>query len=100
MENKSSQTTDPGAPSTIGAIPYFPGLKQYLPNVTCAVIVTYLEMRFPAPQDHSGFPVTVSPETICRDLRLTRRTLGLSLHAVARVYKEESNRWRCARAYR
>ena len=95
METKMS-----GTPITIGAIPYFPALKEMLPNVTCAVLVTYLEMRFPAPQDHPGFPVTVSCESVCRDLRVSRRTLGLSLHAIARVYKEESNRWRCARAYR
>jgi len=62
--------------------------------------VTYLEMRFPAPQDHPGFPVTVSAETVCREVRISRRTLGLSLHAIARVYKEEAKRSSSARGYR
>jgi hypothetical protein len=92
------------ASSTITAIPYLPSLRVYVPNVTCAVLVTYLEMRFPPPQGDpkriSRLPVTVSADTVSRELAISRRTLGLSLYAIARVYREEAERWRCARAYR
>ena len=83
-------------PSDTTPIPYLPGLKQILPNVTCAVLVTYLEMRFPAPSDdpkrQASLPVTVSVDTVSRELAISRRTLGLSLYAIARVYREEAER--------
>jgi len=94
----------PDAASTFGPIPYFPGLKKIVPNVTCALLVTYLEMRFPAPQDDrrhiSSLPVTVPLDTVREDLQISRRTLGLNLYALARVYREESKRWSSARASR
>jgi len=100
MNPKGLETIQPQAPPTTGTIPYYPGLKEFVPSLTAAIVVTYLETRFPAPPNYPGLPVTVSPETVCKDLRVSRRTLGLSLHAIARVYREEADRWRGARAYR
>jgi len=87
-------------PITLGVIPYFPKLIDIVPNITSAVLVTYLEMRNPAPQDHPAFPVTVSAETVCRELRITRRTLALTLYALSRVFQTEEKRHAAARGAR
>lgn len=92
------------AQDTIGPFPYFPGLRKIVPNISCAVFVTYLEMRFPAPQDSpervSSLPVMVSCQQMMDELQIGRRTLTLNLHAISRVYRQEAKRWACARAAR
>jgi hypothetical protein len=101
---KPQSSISSGTPSAIGPVPFYPNLKRIVPNVTCALLVTYFEMRFPAPEYDPGrissLPVVVSVDTVSHELAISRRTLGLSLYAIARVYKEEAERWRCARAYR
>ena len=94
----------PEAPSTIGAIPFYPNLKLVFERVTSCLVFTYLEMHFPAPQDYpdrvSSLPVTVSPATLCRDLQISHRTLALALFPLCTLYSSEANRWSAARAAR
>ena len=94
----------PDVPSTIGAIPFYPNLKLVFHSVTTCVVFTYLEIHHAAPQDTmsrvSSLPVTVSVGTICRDLRVSRRTLALALFPLSTLYTSEASRWSAARAAR
>lgn len=91
-------------PSTIGVVPYYPNLKLAFDRIASCLVFTYLEIHYPAPQDTQGrtssLPVTVDVETVCRDLKMNRRTLRFALIPLCTLYREEAKRWSAARSAR
>jgi hypothetical protein len=85
-------------------LPYYPNLKRELRSVTGALLLTYLEIYYPAPQDVSGAilrtPVTLHLDQISEDLQISRRTLFTALCVLATRWGSEEARGRAARARR
>jgi hypothetical protein len=94
----------PAPPSSLPPVPYHPNLKRELRSVTAAVILTYLEIYYPAPQDASGAvlraPVTLHLDRVSEDLQISRRTLFTALCVLAARWGSEEARGRAARAGR
>jgi hypothetical protein len=69
----------PALPSGLQPLPFYPNLKRELRSVTGALVLTYLEIYYPPPQDASGAllsaPVTLHLDQISEDLQISRRTL-------------------------
>jgi hypothetical protein len=94
----------PAPPSSLPPVPYHPNLKRELRSVTAAMVLTYLEIYYPAPQDASGAllrtPVTLHLDQISEDLQISRRTLFTALCVLAARWGSEEARGRAARAGR
>jgi len=94
----------PASPSSLPPVPYHPNLKRELRSVTAAMVLTYLEIYYPAPQDASGAllraPVTLYLDQISQDLQISRRTLFTALCVLAARWGSEEARGRGARAGR
>jgi hypothetical protein len=90
--------------STIDPLPLFPGIVRQLRGPTNAMVLTYLEMVHPAPQDSNGayltLPVTIDCDCAARDLQISRRTLHIALHCLATWFLTEERRGRAERAGR
>jgi hypothetical protein len=85
-------------------LPYHPNLKRELRSVTGSLVLTYLEIYHPVPQDSSGTvlhaPVTLHLGQISEDLQISRRTLFTALCVLAARWESEEARARAARAGR
>jgi len=94
----------PARPSGLPPVPYHPNLKRELRSVTAAMVLTYLEIYYPAPQDASGAvlraPVTLHLDRVSEDLQISRRTLFTALCVLAARWGSEEARGRAARAGR
>lgn len=94
----------PMPPSTIEPLPYFPALKGQLCGVTASLVLTYLEIHHPAPQDSIGAilttPVTLNLDAVATDLQVSRRTLLVTLSVLCAWWPTEEARCRAARASR
>ena len=68
------------------------------------MVLTYLEIYYPAPQDASGTvlraPVTLHLDRVSEDLQISRRTLFTALCVLAARWGSEEARGRAARAGR
>ncbi len=94
----------PALPSGLLPLPFYPNLKRELRSVTGALVLTYLEIYHPPPQDASGAllrePVTLHLDQISEDLQISRRTLFTALCVLAARWGSEEARARAARAGR
>ena len=99
-----SSSKVPVPPSTIERLPYFPALKGQLRGVTASLVLTYLEIHHPAPQDSIGAilttPVTLNLDAVATDLHVSRRTLLVTLSVLCAWWPTEEARCRAARADR
>lgn len=90
--------------SMIDPLPFYPDLYRQLHSLAATVMVAYLEIHHPLPQDANGEPfdgpVTVSAGTIADDLQTGRRTLLVTLSQLAAWWKTEEARVRAARVGR
>jgi hypothetical protein len=90
--------------SSIDPLPYFPGLARALRGPTNAMVLTYLEMLHPAPQDANGDPtnepVTIDCDQACEDIQVSRRTLHVALRCLSTWFLTEHMRSRAERAGR
>jgi hypothetical protein len=90
--------------SSIDPLPFFPNLARRLRGPTNAVVLTYLEILHPTPQDPNGdylnVPVGLDCDSAAEDLQISRRTLHIAFHCLASWFKEESERVRAERAGR
>jgi len=86
------------------AVPYWPALKQAVGSANAALVVAYLEMRYPSPAPESGrrygLPVTVDFMRMADELAIDRRTLGLALLCVSTWYGTQIKRVSAVRAGR
>ena len=94
----------PMSQSTIEPLPYFPTLKCQLRGVTASLVLTYLEIHHPPPQDSIGAilttPVTLNLDAVATDLQVSRRTLLVTLSVLCAWWPTEEARCRAARASR
>jgi hypothetical protein len=83
------------------ALPYWPAIKVAVGSVTAALVVAYLEARYPSPppepRKHYGLPVTVDFARMADELAVDRRTLGLALLCVSTWWESEIRRVGAAR---
>lgn len=83
---------------------YCPRLNLHLKSVIACLLVSYLEIHHPAPEDASGrvssLPVIIDLDQISRDLHFSRRTLRLNFCQIAVWVRSEAERSRAARAGR
>ena len=90
--------------SAIDPLPMFPGIIRQLRGPTNAMVLTYLEMVHPSPQDakgaHLNLPVTIDCDYAARDLQISRRTLHIALHCLATWFLTEERRGRAERVGR
>ena len=93
-------------PST-DPIPYHAQLAKTLHGPTLALVLTYLEIHHPIPQDPTdgpqtlrNAPVTIDCDLVCADLGISRRTLHIALNCLGCWWKTEVDRVRGARAGR
>lgn len=86
----------PKSPSSLPQLPYYPNLKRELRSVTGAIILTYLEIYYPPPQDESGSvlraSVSIHLDRISEDLQISRRTLYTALCVLAARWRNEEAR--------
>jgi hypothetical protein len=87
-------------PSQIDPIPYYPNLHRQLHSFTASIILAYLEIHHPAPQDYPAAPVTVDPDIVSHNLQVGRRTLLTAFSVIGTWWKTEELRARGARANR
>jgi hypothetical protein len=94
----------PASPSGLLPLPYHPNLTRALRSGTAALVLTYLEIYCPTPQDSSDSflrgSVTVHLDQISEDLQISRRTLFTTLCILAARWRSEEARGRAARAGR
>ena len=94
----------PALPSGLQPLPFYPNLKRELRSVTGALVLTYLEIYYPPPQDASGAllsaPVTLHLDQISEDLQISRRTLFTAMCVLAARWGSEEACARAARAGR
>lgn len=89
-------------------IPYYPALKIVTGTPLAAILMVYLEVHYPAPQDSSNqrlqrvtsLPVTLDSERICADLQVNRRTLVFTLSILSVWFSGEAQRMRAHGASR
>lgn len=90
--------------STIDPLPAYPMLKAQLRSWAATLLMTYLEIHHPDPQDYSEasapYPFTVSIETMCDAIQVHRRTLLVSLYVLCSRFPSEEAQRRAARASR
>jgi len=90
--------------STSIAVPYYPALKLVVGSVNAALVVSYLEMRYPSPPPEPGrrygVPVTVDFARMADELAIDRRTCGLALLCISTWYASEIQRIGAVRAGR
>jgi hypothetical protein len=91
-------------PSTIDPLPYFPNIVRQVRGPTNAMVLTYLEMIHPCPQDANGAildrPVTVDCDQACQDIQISRRTLHVALRCLGAWFLTEDQRQRAERVAR
>ena len=85
-------------------LPYFPAFAKQLRGPTNAMVLTYLEMCHPAPQDPNGAildrPVTIDCDAACERLQISRRTLHVALRCLGAWFLTEDARGRAERVAR
>jgi hypothetical protein len=90
--------------SAIDPLPFFPNLARALRGPTNALVLTYLEMLHPAPQDLNGRivgpSVALDCDQICEDLQISRRTLHIALSCLGTWWRTEEARGRAERVGR
>lgn len=86
--------------SAIGAIPYYPNLHRQLHNSTASILLAYLEIHHPPPQDDPGGFVTLDADAVALDIQINRRTLLTALSQIGVWWKNEEAAARGARAMR
>ena len=90
--------------STIDPLPYFPNIVRQVRGPTNAMVLTYLEMIHPAPQDENEAildrAVTIDCDQACQDIQVSRRTLHVALRCLGAWYLTEDLRGRAERAGR
>ena len=81
-----------------------PSLKQAVRSVNAALVVTYLEMKYPSPLPEPprryGLPVEVNFAQMAENLAVDRRTLGLAFWCVSAWFRTEKERLGAVRARR
>jgi hypothetical protein len=87
-------------PSQIDPIPYYPNLHRQLHSFTASIILAYLEIHHPAPQDTPEAPVELDADAISRDIQIARRTLLVPLSMISVFWRSEEARARGARGNR
>ena len=91
-------------PSKIDPIPYYPNLHRQLHSLSASILVAYLEIHHPPPQDANGQPtdgpVRLELDRASDDLQVSRRTLYVTLAILSVFWKTEEARARGARARR
>jgi hypothetical protein len=92
---------------TLDHIPYYASLAKVLHGPTLALVLTYLEIHHPAPQDtpepHSSLAndaITLDCDTVCGALGISRRTLHIAFSCLGCWWGSEAERSRAARAGR
>src|ERR1700721_572085 len=90
--------------STIDPPPPFPNLVRQVRGPTNAMVLTYIEMIYPCPQDANGAvldrAVTIDCDQACRDIQVSRRTLHVALRCLGAWYLTEGDLGRAERAGR
>ena len=88
-------------------IPYHAQLAKTLHGPTLALVLTYLEIHHPAPQDPESdphglgnAPVVIDADAVCADLGISRRTLHVALNCLGACWSDEVARARAARSGR
>ena len=88
-------------------LPYWASLAKVLHGPTLALVLTYLEFHYPAPQDPSEShsraseqPVVIDCDRVCADLGVSRRTLHIAFSCLGTCWSTEEERGRVARAGR
>lgn len=88
-------------------IPYHAQLAKTLHGPTLALVLTYLEIHHPPPQDspndpHSlgNAPVMIDCDAVCADLGISRRTLHIALNCLGAWWNTEGERSRAVRGGR
>ena len=88
-------------------IPYYASLAKVLHGPTLALVLTYLEIHHPAPQDssesHSNLtdaPIMIDCDVASAALGVSRRTLHIAFNCLGACWSNESERSRAARAGR
>ena len=91
----------------IDPLPYYAGLAKVLHGPTLALVLTYLEFEYPAPQEpsdgHPGAqnePVMLDCDSACTALGVSRRTLHVALSCLGVLWSTEDGRSRAARVDR
>ena len=99
----ASHTPQDSQSTQIG-VPYWPALKSAVGSVSAALVVTYLEMKYPSPLPEPprryGLPVEVNFAQMADDLAVDRRTLGLAFLCVSTWFRTEKERLGAVRAGR
>jgi len=102
--NSARPSSVPMLPSTIEPLPYFPNLHRHIHGVTASMVLTYLEIHYPAPRDSNGTIltncVTLNMDAVAADLQVSRRTLCVSLSVLCTWWPTERARLSAARACR
>ena len=103
-ESELSGTGQPDSSSNLIAVAYWPALKRVVGSVNAALVVTYLEMRYPSPPPERGrrygLPVTVDFARMADELAVDRRTLGIAFICVSTWFETENVRLGAVRAGR
>lgn len=90
--------------SAIDPLPYFPNIVRQVRGPTNAMVLTYLEMIYPAPQDANGAildrAVTIDCDQACQDIQVSRRTLHVALRCLGSWFLTEDARGLAERAGR
>jgi hypothetical protein len=97
MINTRDISHSPQDPSrTSLGVPYWPALKTAVSSVSAALVMTYLEMKYPSPLPELprryGLPVDVNFAQMANDLAIDRRTLGLAFLCVSTWFRTEKER--------
>jgi hypothetical protein len=88
-------------------LPYYASLAKVLHGPTLALVMTYLEIHHPPPQDTpelnsspANTPILIDCDTACADLGISRRTLHVALSCLGACWGTEVDRNRAARSGR
>jgi hypothetical protein len=105
MTNTTDTRNAPQDPQSIQiVVPYWPALKDAVGSVNAALVVTYLELKYPSPLPEPprryGLPVEVDFAGMADDLAIDRRTLGIALLCVCTWFRGEKERIGAVRAGR
>jgi hypothetical protein len=91
----------------IAILPYHPRLSKTLGGATLALVVTYLEIHHPTPNDtseaptgRSNAPIFVSCDAMCLALGVNRRTLMIALYNLCTWWRSDQERSAASRSGR
>jgi hypothetical protein len=90
----------PAESSVIAPLPYFPNLRRALASHGAALLLIYLELHFPAPQDSPDRPVRLETARVMLDLQLGLRLFQRYRTFISTSFTSETARIGAARAGR